>query len=115
MDFIGQHHQGSAKIEEELVTLNKKNRKSQKILKSSMKYQSSFHHNYLFTKITTSFEKKEVDVPGGMPPEAQELLPLYRIGGWTAWGGGDSNLEEVSQLPGHQVEATLLEDVRVRK
>ena len=54
---------------------------------------------------------EEVDVPIGMPPTAPVLLPLCCREGWTAGGGGDSNLEEVSQSPGHQVEATLLKDV----
>ena len=42
---------------------------------------------------------EEVDVPGGMPPAAPELLPLCCLGGWTAGGGGDGNLEEVIQYP----------------
>ena len=58
---------------------------------------------------------EEADVPGGMPPTAQALLPLCSLGGWTVGGGGNGNLEQVSQSPGHQVEATLLKDVRVRQ
>ena len=54
---------------------------------------------------------EEADVPGGNPPEAPALLPLCRLGGWTAGGGGDGYLEEVSQSPGRQVEGTLIEDV----
>ena len=53
---------------------------------------------------------EEADVPGGMPPAAPELLPIFRLGGWTSGGGSNSNLEEVSQSPGNQVEVTLLED-----
>ena len=56
-----------------------------------------------------------MDVPGGMPPAAPALLHLCCLGGWTDGGGGDGNLEEVSQLRGHQVEATLLEDVWIRQ
>ena len=58
---------------------------------------------------------EEADVPGVMPPSAQALLPLCCLGGWNAGSGGNSNLEEVSQSPGHQVESTLLKDVRVRQ
>ena len=54
---------------------------------------------------------EEADVPGGMPPSAPALLSLFGLGGWTDGGGGDGNLEEVSQSPGHQVEANLLKDV----
>ena len=36
---------------------------------------------------------EEADVPVGMSPEAPALLPLCRLGGWTAGGGGDGNLE----------------------
>ena len=54
-----------------------------------------------------------MDVPGGMTPEAPELLLLCSLGGWTAGGEVNGNLGEVSQSPGHQVEATLLEDVWV--
>ena len=54
---------------------------------------------------------EEADVPGGMPPAAPALLPLCRLLGWTDGGGGNGNLEEVSQLPVYQVEATLLKDV----
>ena len=56
-----------------------------------------------------------MDVPRGIPPAVQELLPLCPIGGWTPGGGGDGNLEEVIQSPSHLVEATLLENVRVRQ
>ena len=58
---------------------------------------------------------READVPGGMPTSAPALLPLFIIGGWTAGGGGDGNLEEVSHSSGHQVEAILLKDVRIRQ
>ena len=58
---------------------------------------------------------EEADGPGGMPPEAPKLLPPFRLVGWTAGGGGDVNPEEVSQSPGHQVEATLLKDVWIRQ
>ena len=54
---------------------------------------------------------EEADVPGGMPPATPALLPLCRLGGWTAVGGGDISPEEVSQSPSHQVEVTLLKDV----
>ena len=54
---------------------------------------------------------EETDVPRGMPPAAPALLPLFRLGGWTAGGGGNGNLEEVSQSPGQKVEATLMKDV----
>ena len=57
----------------------------------------------------------EVDVLGGMPPAAPALLPLCRLVRLTSGGGGNGNLEEVSQSPGHQVEATLLEDVWIRQ
>ena len=50
---------------------------------------------------------EEVDVPGGMPLAAPALLPLCGLGGCISRGGGDGNPEEVSQSPGHQVEATL--------
>ena len=58
---------------------------------------------------------EEADVPRGMPPAAPELLPLCCLSVWTAWFGGNSNLEEVSQSSGHQVEATLLKDVWIRQ
>ena len=57
----------------------------------------------------------KADVPGGMPTEAPELLPLCRLGGWTAGGGGDANPEEVRQLTGHQVEEILLKVVWIRQ
>ena len=60
-------------------------------------------------------EGGEVNVPGGMPPAVPELFPLFCLGGWTAGGGGYGNLEEVSQSPGHQVEATLFKDVWIRQ
>ena len=60
-------------------------------------------------------EGEEADVPGGIPPEFQALLPLFCLDGWNAGGGVYGNLEEVSQLPRHQVEATLLEDVWVHQ
>ena len=53
-------------------------------------------------------EGEEADVTGGMPSEAQALLPLCRLGGGIAGGGGDSNPENFSQLPGHQVAEILL-------
>ena len=52
---------------------------------------------------------------GGMPPAAQALIPLCRLGGWNAGGVGNDNPEEVSQSPGHQVEVTLLEDVWIHQ
>ena len=58
---------------------------------------------------------EEADVTIGMPIAAQALLPLYRLGGWFDGRGGDDNPEKDSQLPGHQVAATLLEDVQVRQ
>ena len=58
---------------------------------------------------------EEADVPGGMTPAAPALLPLCRLGGCTARGGGDVNSEEVSQSPGHQVEETLIEEVLIRQ
>ena len=58
---------------------------------------------------------EEADVPIGMPKAAQALLPLYRLGGWIDRRGGDDNPEKDSQSPGHQVAATLLEDVQVRQ
>ena len=58
---------------------------------------------------------EEANVPGGMTTEAPALLPLCRLGEWTAGGGGDGHLEEVSQSPGHQVEATLLKDVWIHQ
>ena len=57
----------------------------------------------------------ELDVPGGMPPAAPALLPLCRLSGWNSGVGGKGDLEEVSQLPGHQVEATLFKYVWVRQ
>ena len=58
---------------------------------------------------------EEAGLPGGMPPAAPALLPICRLVGWNAGGGGDGDLEEVSQSPGHQVEATLLEDVWIHQ
>ena len=58
---------------------------------------------------------EEAGVLGFIPPEAPGLLPLCRLSGWTDGGGVDVNLEEVSQSPGHQVEATLLEDVLIHQ
>ena len=58
---------------------------------------------------------EEADVPGGMPLADPVLLPLCRLGGQTAGGGGDGNIEDVSQSPGHQVEATLLKDTWIRQ
>ena len=60
-------------------------------------------------------EEEEAEVPGGMPPAAQALLPLCRLGGWISGSGGDGNPEKVSQLPGHQVAANLLKDVWLRQ
>ena len=51
---------------------------------------------------------EEAYVTGGMPLAAQALLPFCLFGGLTAGGGGEINLEEVSQTPGHQVAATVL-------
>ena len=53
-------------------------------------------------------EGEEADVPGGMPPAAQAILPLCRLGVWIDGSGGNGNPEELSQWPGHQVAATLL-------
>ena len=50
-----------------------------------------------------------------MNPTVQELLSLCGLRGWTAGGGGEINLKEVSQAPVQQVESTLLEDVRVHQ
>ena len=58
---------------------------------------------------------EEADVPVGMPPSAPALLPFCCLVGWTVGGGGDGNLEEVSQSPGHKVEAALLKDVWIRQ
>ena len=58
---------------------------------------------------------EEEDVPVGIPPAAPALITLFRLGGWTAGGVGEGNLEEVSQSPGHQVEETLLKDVCIRQ
>ena len=58
---------------------------------------------------------EEADVPGGMPPATTELLPLYCLGGWTAGGGDEGNLEKVMESPGHQVEAFLLKDVLIHQ
>ena len=58
---------------------------------------------------------EEEDVSGGLPPVTSELLPLCRLGGRAAGGGGDSYPEKDSQSPGHQVEAALLEDVWIRQ
>ena len=40
---------------------------------------------------------EESYVPGGMPPAAPALIPIFRLSGWTVVGGGNVNLEEVSQ------------------
>ena len=61
--------------------------------------------------LTRGGKGEEADVPVGMPPAEPPLLLLCRLGGWTAGGRGNGNLEEVSKSPRHQVEATLLEDV----
>ena len=53
-------------------------------------------------------EGEEVDVPRGMPPSAQKILPLCRLDGWTAGSGGDRNPEKDIQSPGHEVVVTLL-------
>ena len=47
-------------------------------------------------------------VSRGLPPVASELLPLCRLGGRAARGGGDGYPEKDSQSPGHQVEAVLI-------
>ena len=54
------------------------------------------------------------DVSGGLPPAATALLPLFRLGGWAAGGGGDGYPEKDSHLP-DQVEAVLLKDVWIRQ
>ena len=59
-------------------------------------------------------EGEEADIPVGVPTSAQALLHICCLSGWISGGGGDSNPEKVSQLPGHQVAATLLEDMMVR-
>ena len=51
---------------------------------------------------------------GVLPPETSALLPLFRLGGRAARGGGDGYPEKGSQSPGHQVEAALLKDVWIR-
>ena len=53
-------------------------------------------------------EGKEANVPGGMPPAAQEIPPLCCLDGWISGCGGDGYPEEDSQSPGHKVAATLL-------
>ena len=58
---------------------------------------------------------EEANVPAGMPPAAQELLPLFCLGGWISGCGGDRYPEEDSQLPGHRVAEILLMDVRLRQ
>ena len=58
---------------------------------------------------------EEADGLGNMPPAAPAHLPLFRLGRWTAGSGGDGNLEDVSHLPGHQVEANLIKDVWIRQ
>ena len=60
-------------------------------------------------------EGGEAYVTGYMPPAAQALPPLFRLGGWTAGRGDDGSPEKDSQSPGNQVEATLLGDFRVRQ
>ena len=51
------------------------------------------------------------DVSGGLPPASLSLLPLCHLGGQAAGVGGDGYPKKDSHLPGHQVEAVLLEDV----
>ena len=58
---------------------------------------------------------EEKDVFGGLPPAASALLPLCRLGGRAAGGGGDGYPKKDSQSPGQQVEAVLLEDVWIRQ
>ena len=58
---------------------------------------------------------EEANVLGDMPPAAPAFIPLFRLSRWTSGGEGDGSSEEVSQSPGHQVEATLLEDVWIRQ
>ena len=48
-----------------------------------------------------------------MPSATQALLPLRCLGGWTAGCGGNRNPEKDIQLPGQEVAATLLEDMRL--
>ena len=52
-----------------------------------------------------------MDVTGGIPPAAQALLPLCRLGVWTAGNVGDGNPENDSQSTGQKLVATLIEDV----
>ena len=58
---------------------------------------------------------EEEYVSGGLPPAALELLPLCRLSGRSDGGGGDGYSEKDSQLPGHQAEAVLLEDVWIHQ
>ena len=58
---------------------------------------------------------EEEDVPGGLPPAASTLLPLFSLGGRAAGGGGDGYPEKDSQSPGHQVAEALLKDVWIRQ
>ena len=58
--------------------------------------------------------KKRMYLESGLQ-QSRHFSPLFCLGRWTAGGGGDGNLEEVSQSPDHQVEATLLEDVWIRQ
>ena len=60
-------------------------------------------------------EGEEEDVPGGMPSSAQAILPLFCLGGWVSWSGGNSNPEKVSQSLGHRLSVTLLKDVWVHQ
>ena len=50
--------------------------------------------------------------PGGVPPATSALLPLCRLCGQAAGGGGDGYPEKDSQSPGHQVEAAILKDMQ---
>ena len=58
---------------------------------------------------------EEKDVSGNLPTAASALLPLCRLGGRAAGSGRNSYHEKDSQLPGHQVEAVILEDVWIRQ
>ena len=60
-------------------------------------------------------EGKEADVPGGMTPAAQALLPICFLGGWISGFGGYGYPEEDIYLPRNKVAATLLEDVQLRQ
>ena len=58
---------------------------------------------------------EEEDAYGGLPPAASTLLPLCRLYGQAAGGGGNGYLEKDSHSPDHQVEAVLLEEVWIHQ